>query len=212
MVSNYYTLRFLAADLDRTLRGSKIDEAFCQSKNELQIALATQEESRCLTVSCEPSMNFIFLRGQASRAKRNSIDVFRPLWGRVVRQVSLRPGDRELIVECDGDVRLLIRLFGSKSNVLLIDEQHTVLDAFLNAKGLRGTVISASEGERLLEVPDVDDFRKRLRLIGSIVLPAAIKKLSPLFNTTLIRELCYREGKRSKNRCRNKRCRNRSAL
>jgi predicted ribosome quality control (RQC) complex YloA/Tae2 family protein len=192
MVSNYYTLRLLAANLDGTLRGSEIDEAYCQSKNELQIALTTQGEQRCLTVSCDPSMNFLFHRVQANRAKKNSVDVFRLLWGRVVRQVSIRPGDRELVVECSGNVRLLIRLFGSKSNVLLVDDHNVILDSFLNAKELRGTVISRGEGERSFEVHDVADFRTRLRSIGSIMLPAAIKKLSPLFNTTLIRELCYR--------------------
>ena len=37
MISNYYTLRLLAMDLDRQLKGSEIEEAFCQNKNELLI-------------------------------------------------------------------------------------------------------------------------------------------------------------------------------
>jgi predicted ribosome quality control (RQC) complex YloA/Tae2 family protein len=192
MISNYYTLRLLAADFDSSLRGSEISEIFCQSKNELQIALTTKGDAKFLTVSCDPSMNFIFLRSQANRAKKNSVDVFRLLWGRVIRQVSIRPGDREIVVECSGEVRLLIRLFGSKSNVLLVDEKNVVVDSFLNVKDLRGTVIPTGEGDRSFEVRDHADFCTRLRSIGSIVLPAAFKKVSPLFNATLIHELCSR--------------------
>ncbi len=194
MISNYYTLRHLATDLDGLLRGSEVREAYCQTKNELQIDLTTKEGQRCLTVSCEPSLNFLFLRGQTNRAKKNSADVLRLLWGRIIRQITIQPGDRELVVECSGDVRLLIRLFGSKSNVLLVDQHDAVLDAFLNSRELRGTVIPKSEGERSHGVHDAAEFRTRLRAIGSIVLPAAIKKLSPLFNTTLIHELCTRAG------------------
>jgi predicted ribosome quality control (RQC) complex YloA/Tae2 family protein len=89
---------------------------------------------------------------------------------------------------------LLIRLFGSKSNVLLVNEQNAIIDSFLNAKELRGCVVPRGEEDRSFEVHDDEGFRAQLRSIGSIVLPAAIKKLSPLLNATLIHELCYRAG------------------
>jgi predicted ribosome quality control (RQC) complex YloA/Tae2 family protein len=192
MISNYYTLRLLAADLDTQLRGSDIQEAFCQNKNELLISCRNQEEDRCLVVSCEPSMNYIFLRGGINRAKKNSVDVFRSLRGRIIRQVRIRPGDRELVVQCSGDVRLLIRMFGSKANVLLIDERDTVTDSFLNAKEYSGLVLPATEAPAPAEVQSIGDFQTQLKAIGSILLPAAIKKLLPFFNATLVRELCHR--------------------
>lgn len=194
MISNYYTLRFLAADLDVRLQGCEITEIFCQSKNELQIALTTEGEQRFLTVSCEPSMNYVFLRSQVNRAKKNSVDVLRLLRGRVIRHVSIKTGDRELIVECSGEVRLLIRLFGSKSNVLLVNDRNVIADSFLNAKELRGCVVPRFEEERSFEVHGALDFRRELRSIGSILLPAAIKKLSPLLPATLIHEVCHRAG------------------
>lgn len=192
MVSNYYTLRLLAADLDNALRGSEIEEVFCQTKNELLISFKSKGEHRCLTVSCEPSMNYAFLRGQISRAKKNSVDVFRTLWGKTIREVYIQPADRELVLHCSADLRLLIRMFGSKANVLLIDGHYTIIDSFLNAKELRGTLLSDESATRSQRKWTRADFQTQLRSIGTILLPAALKKLLPLFNTTLIREACHR--------------------
>jgi predicted ribosome quality control (RQC) complex YloA/Tae2 family protein len=142
MISNYYTLRLLAADLDNVLRGNEIEEIFCQTKNELLISFRSEGAHRCLTVSCEPSMNYAFLRGQINRAKKNSIDVFRILWGKTIREVSIQPADRELVLHCGDDLRLLIRMFGSKANVLLVDDQSAIIDSFLNGRELQGTLLS----------------------------------------------------------------------
>ena len=134
MLSNYYTLRSLAANLDASLAGGKIEEAFCQSKNELLITCQREDEQRTVAISCDPSMNYVFLRGQTNRAKKNSVDVFKILWGRIIRSVSIQPFDRELVFSCSGEVRLLVRMYGLKANVLFVDERNLVLDAFLNPK------------------------------------------------------------------------------
>ena len=192
MISNYYTLRLLAASLNTTLRGSKIEEAFCQNKNELLISCRREEEQRTLAVSCDPSMNYAFLRGQTNRAKKNSIDVFKALKGRIIRTVNIQPSDRELVLSCSGDVRLLVRMYGSKANVLLVDERNLVLDAFLNPKDYRSATLSGSSADRLQPRWTVGEFHAQLQAIGTILLSAAIKKLFPLLNNTLVRELCHR--------------------
>jgi predicted ribosome quality control (RQC) complex YloA/Tae2 family protein len=192
MISNYYTLRFLAASLDASLHGSKVEEAFCQSKNELLISCRREDEQRTLAVSCDPSMNYAFLRGQTNRAKKNSVDIFKTLLGRIIRTVSIQPSDRELVLSCSGDVRLLVRMYGSKANVLLVDEQNLVLDAFLNPKDYRGATLSESSADRPQRRWTVGEFHAQLRAIGTILLSAAIKKLFPLLNNTLVRELCHR--------------------
>ena len=196
MVSNYYTLHSLALDLDRRLRGSIIREIFCQSKNELQISIDSGGSYECLSVSCEPSRNSVFLRGEAHRARKNSVDVFRIVWGRIVKEVGIRPADREIIIQCSGELRLLIRMFGSKANVLLVDHHNSVIDSFLNAKEYRGTRIGDDEYAPRKDLPAAEDFEARLRAIGSVLVPAALKKLLPLFNSLLLRELCTRAGVR----------------
>jgi predicted ribosome quality control (RQC) complex YloA/Tae2 family protein len=192
MLSNYYTLRFLAADLHSLLQNSPIEEAYCQNKNELVLSCRVTNSLRTLVISCEPSMNFVFLRGEVHRAKKNSVDVFRTLPGRIIRSVAIQPSDRELVIHLSGDVELLIRMYGSKANVLFVDKRGLVIDSFLNAKELRGTSISRDNAASQQAARDVVDFQTRLRSIGSIVITAATKKLFPLMNPILIREACFR--------------------
>ncbi|MCX6145270.1 MAG: NFACT family protein [Ignavibacteriales bacterium] len=192
MLGNYYTLRSLAVNLDASLAGGKIEEAFCQSKNELLITCRREDEQRTVAVSCDPSMNYVFLRGQTNRAKKNSVDVFKTLCGRIIRAVSIQPLDRELVFSCSGDVRLLVRMYGSKANVLLVDERNLVLDAFLNPKDFREATLSGSSAIRSQPKWTIGEFHAQLRAIGTILLSAALKKLFPLLNNTLVRELCHR--------------------
>ena len=137
MLSNYYTLRFLAADLHSRLRNSPIEDAFTQNKNELLVSFRVQDDVQTLVISCEPSMNYLFLRNGIHRAKKNSVDVFRTLPGKLVRSVAIHPSDRELVMHLSDETRLLIRLYGSKANVLLVDEKNVIVDSFLNARYLR---------------------------------------------------------------------------
>jgi predicted ribosome quality control (RQC) complex YloA/Tae2 family protein len=192
MLSNYYTLRSLAANLDASLAGSMIEEVFCQRKNELLMSCRCKDEQRTVAVSCDPSMNYVFLRGQTNRAKKNSVDVFKTICGRIIREVSIQPFDRELVFSCSGDVRLLVRMYGSKSNVLLVDERNLVLDAFLNPKDFREATLSESPVTRSQPRWTMGEFHAQLRAIGTILLSAALKKLFPLLNNTLVRELCHR--------------------
>ena len=192
MLSNYYTLQFLAADLHSRLQQSPIEDAFTQNKNELLISFRVEDDVRTLVVSCEPSMNYLFLRSGVNRAKKNSVDVFRTLPGRIVRGVAIRPSDRELVLQLGAEERLLIRLYGSKANVLLVDAGNTIVDSFLNAKDLRGTKIPPDATLLRTSAQDDTDVQAQLRSIGSILLPAAIKKLFPLMNAILIREACFR--------------------
>jgi predicted ribosome quality control (RQC) complex YloA/Tae2 family protein len=177
--------------LDKRLAGAVIHEAFCQSKNELLVSLSRDSDGCALLVSCEPSANFLFLRGEVHRAKKNSIDVFSRIWGQRVEQVFIQPADREIVVRCSGDTRVMIQLFGSKANVFLVDAENRIVDAFLRPKETVGATYRPKVRD-LAEVPHTPkDFTIRLQAIGNILLSAAVKKLFPLLNSVLIREVCY---------------------
>ncbi len=194
MLSNYYTLRFLAADLHSRLQHSPIEDAFTQNKNELLVSFKVDDGVRTLVISCEPSMNYLFLRSGVNRAKKNSVDVFRTLPGRIVHAVAIQPADRELVMHLSSEMRLLIRLYGSKANVLLVDEKNVIVDCFLNARDLRGSEILPEHTPSRQITLSGESFQTQLRSIGSILLPAAIKKFFPLMNAVLIREACFRGG------------------
>jgi len=192
MLSNYYTLRFLAVDLNSRLQQCPIEDSYCQNKNELLLSVRHGDVLQTLVISCEPSMNFLFLRGEVHRAKKNSIDVFRTLPGRFIRSVSIQPADRELCLHLSGDMQLVVRLFGPKSNVLLVNENDVVVDSFLNAKELRGTTVLHRAAGARSSPRNTSEFLTHVRSIGSIALPAVLKKTFPLMNTILIREACVR--------------------
>jgi len=192
MVGNYYTLRHLALDLDRKLSRAEITEVFCQNKNELMIACRAAQESDAIIASCEPSMNFLFLRGDVHRAKKNSIDLFERLWSATIERVSIQPMDREIVLTCSGDLRMVLQLFGSKANVLLVNKANRVIDAFLRPKETVGTVHRPRRLEPSHALESFTQFNASLQAIGTILLSAAIKKFVPPFGTVLIREVCSR--------------------
>ncbi len=196
MVGNYYTLRHVALDLNRTLSRSRITEIFCQSKNELVISCRAEDRNHAVVLSCEPSLNSLFLRGEAQRAKKNSVDVFERLWGATIEDVGIQPLDREIVIRCSGDLRLVLQLFGSKANALLVNKANRVIDAFLHSKEVVGTVHHARRLEPSDAMESFERFNANLQAIGTIMLSAAIKKLLPFFGSLLIREAFHRAGLR----------------
>ena len=192
MLANYYTLRIIAHDLDRQLAGSKIGEIFCQSKNELTLVFDAKGTTPALIVSCEPSENFIFCRSDVHRAKKNSVDVFRAAWQENINGIEIHPADRELTIHCGLNRRILIQLFGSKANVLLVDDRNIVADSFLKSKELVGTKHEPRPAEASRSLLTLEEFSTQLRSIGSVVVPAALRKQIPLFGSILVREACFR--------------------
>src|SRR3990172_9466574 len=190
MISNYYTLSLIACDLDVKLAGAVIEEIFSQNKNELVIALSS---NRFLLLSCDPSSNHVYLRSSFPRAKRNTIDLFPRFVGSIVHSLSLHPSDRELRISTDKPEQLLMRLYGSKANVFLVDPRRTILDSFLHPKDF----IASSAEESPLSRPfpaDAAAFHAQLSSIGHLSAFAAMKAMAPLMGSLLIRELFVRSG------------------
>ena len=192
MIANYYTLRHIAHDLDVKLAGAVIEEAFCQTKNEVLFSLRLGRDRYGLLVSCEPAMNFVFLRGEVHRAKKNSVNVLPQIQGASIEHVFIQPADREILLHCSNNQRVIIQLFGAKANVLHLNNAGVVVDAFLHPKDTVGTQYVPGAHDPSVVPHNVEEFTVHLQSIGNVLLSAAVKKLFPLLNGTLIREACYR--------------------
>jgi len=190
MISNYYTLSLISRDLDHLLKGATVDAIFSQNKNELVIATSG---SHFLVVSCDPSSNHAYLRSSFSRAKRNTMDLFPRLLGNIIRSVSLHPSDRELTITTDKPGRLLIHFYGSKANVLLVDHDRTVLDAFLHPKDHIASKADVAAPGRPFP-SDAAAFQAQLSSIGHLSAFAAFKAMAPLLGSVLVREIFVRTG------------------
>lgn len=189
MIANYYTLLHIAHDLNATCSGLHVEEIFCQNKNELLISF---EGDRTLVISCEPASNYVMLRNDIHRAKKNSLDVFEAHRGKRARTIAIQPADREIIIELEDNQRLALQLFGSKANVMVLDVTNRIVESFLRSKEIVGTTREARASQSHPMPATAAEFQTQLQTIGNILITAALKKFLPLFGSMLIRELCYR--------------------
>jgi predicted ribosome quality control (RQC) complex YloA/Tae2 family protein len=198
MVSNYYTLRHIALQLDQRLKGRLLSEAFSQNKNELILRFSSAHRSENLvadefaTVSCEPSQNFVYWSGSFARAKRNSVDLFDNVVGESVRSVLIHEQDRQISIVLASGLRLMIQMYGSKANVLLVSHDDEIVDSFLRSRETKGTRLA----ERPKREPalDAQSFVRQLRDLGELSIEVALKKALPRFGTPLLAELVHRAG------------------
>ncbi len=191
MIANYYTLRHIALDLHRRLKNLLITELFTQNKNELIIRCEDETGNVHVVVSCEPVRNFTLLRETFHRAKKNSVDLFKKLSGARVLEVSIHPNDREITIRTDTRHRLLLQMFGSKANVLLVDENNMIADSFLKPKQFIGKQFEESRASAIPPL-DLNGLEQKLKEHSQVSVFAALKELYPTLGNVLIHKILFR--------------------
>jgi predicted ribosome quality control (RQC) complex YloA/Tae2 family protein len=189
MLSNYHTLRYIASTLDSTLRGFRIAEIFSQNRDELVVMFDGSGES--LVVSCRADANTCYLHRRMARAKANSANVLPRALGGSVESVSLHPSDRVITIALTSGYALVLQFFGSRSNVLLIDRDLVIVDAFQRAKQLAGTRYEIISGDLIY---DIAQFQNDLRSSPSAKIAPVMKKAFPSLGATLVHEILYRSS------------------
>src|SRR2546425_586051 len=142
MLSNYYTLAVVAADLDARLRGKTIRDSYTQEKNELVLLFDGGSEG--LILSCSPKANTLYIHPHPARARTNSVDILKTTIGKPLRSVTIRPMDRVISFSLQDDLILYARFFGSKANVFLVDRDQQIVDAFKDIRTLVGNIYTPS--------------------------------------------------------------------
>ena len=188
MLSNYYTLRLLASTLETTVAGRAIDSLFTQEKDELVVAL---EGSLHLVVSCRTGENTFFLHPRYARARTNTLSIMPELDGLHVLSAAIDPSDRIVRISLEGGAFLVLRLFGSTSNVLSVDAGGVVRNAFRNRRDELASVLRppAQEG-----VHDLVAFRESLSQATAGSLQDITRRHFPELGPVLLREVMFRAG------------------
>jgi len=189
MLSNYYTLAILATDLDSKIRDRTITGAYSQEKDELVLSFDGLLDS--LIVSCSPNVNTLYLHSSFSRARANSVDVLKTICGKQVVSVSIQPMDRVISFQLQDGVKILTQFFGSKANVLLVDDSSLVVDAFKNARSVVDSRYAPLEGEI------VHDFAALRALVAeepTQTVFSLLKRAFPVLGSTLANEILFRAG------------------
>lgn len=123
---NYHFLRFLAPELSNTFRGNRILSCFSQSKDELIIETRGNSESLFIRAHFLPPEVYLCFPGQFHRAKRNSIDLFGEILGDIIQSCRVFTFERALLFDLLSGKKLILKLHGNRSNVLLYESEETV--------------------------------------------------------------------------------------
>ncbi len=198
MIANYYTLRHIALQLNQQLNGWSIGEVFSQNKNELILEFEAPVDQtqttglQFLIVSCVPSENFLIPTNSFGRAKKNSVDLLPQLIGLAIKSVAIHPSDRQIAFETNSGIRVLIQMFGSRANVLVVQTDNKILNSFLKSKEIVGEELS----ERIVGEVSADNYSVLRQIRGEEGTPIgiAIKKVFPLLGGLLLKELFFRTG------------------
>lgn len=189
MTTNYYTIVHVVRELQTAIAGKTIGEFFSQQRGELVVAFV--DSSTVVVIGCEPSKNFILTKKNYSRTRKNSFEVFPSLSNVVLKSVNVHPNDRVVTFHLANNQRVIAELFGSKANVVLVDEANKILGAFLKKKILTGQ--NHEERPPISTTVSIEQFKQAI-ILSDQSLSSTLKKLYPKLGTVLIRECLHRTG------------------
>ena len=185
MITNYYTLVQIANEMGNEFANRTVDEIYTQHRGELVISF--KDTAAVIITGCEPSDNFIYIRKNFARAKRNSANLFTDIYGTVIEKIFMHPLDRQMHVRLDGNRTLVIQLFGSKANVLLLDTKGIITETFLKKPDAKVIEIERPQTNSDAITPEIF-----LSTYSDKPLTTALKYFFPQFGPVLIKELLTR--------------------
>ncbi len=120
-MNNYFTLIYLADELNATLQGAQFIQAVTYKKHIIELFFSRDETLHKLTFAGHPVRTACFLDPRVSWKKSNSVSFFPELEGEYVSGIEQTEGDRFIRIRfTEGDNELLLKLFSGKPNLFLI--------------------------------------------------------------------------------------------
>jgi len=178
MHNNYYFLKQLSSMLQDLIIGFKIGEIYSQQKNELTICLYNETKEFNIKVFLESDFSCLYFPGTTSRAKRNSIDLFKQIYDFEIRDIVQIKQDRSFYFQLQADFTLLFKMHGNRSNIVLMEKER-VVEIFKNnlMQDLELDIRSLSKSIN----PSFENFEAQDGRYKSII-PTFGKVFDPYFN------------------------------
>jgi predicted ribosome quality control (RQC) complex YloA/Tae2 family protein len=123
---NYYFLRQLTAELRQRLLGFGVVGCFSQEKDELVIAFARGREEFHFKAILTSRFTALSFPERFNRARANSVNLFQPIIGASVQDLVQHENERSFAIELSGDLVLLFKMFGNRSNIILFHHHEPV--------------------------------------------------------------------------------------
>jgi predicted ribosome quality control (RQC) complex YloA/Tae2 family protein len=194
MQLHYFTLKRQANYLNRLLKGFLVRECFSQVKNELVFSLESEnQETGYLLFSSHPQFPFFLFSEKIGRLK-NSTDLFEEIIGRVIKDVQILHNERIFLINLnDVQLNLYIQLFTNRSNILLLDADHKIMNAFKKRKQLEETTYTIPSAE-IIDIFTEHAYEKlwgELKQAGKIKISKFLKLNLPFVNQTIADEILF---------------------
>jgi predicted ribosome quality control (RQC) complex YloA/Tae2 family protein len=180
MIRHYFTLIHICKELKK-IEGMKLAECFTQDKGILIMIFFDGKREIVVEFSTIPNIDSLFIRKRFSRARKNTLDLFRELWDKELGRVDLIESER--IIKFDfGDYDLFFILFGGSRNNCFLVKDSTILDSFKNTSNYAGKdlVIEKGNTKQLSEFPE------------DVKIETALSKCDLLLGKYYAREICKR--------------------
>ncbi len=129
---HYYFLKRLSQQLHDKISEFTLLTSFSQNRDELILGFASEKDEVYLRANLSPEFSCLSFPENFQRAKKNSTDIFPEIIGKKVLGVRQIQFDRSLIITLSGNLQLIFKMHGNRSNVLLANQEE-IIAIFRNA-------------------------------------------------------------------------------
>jgi predicted ribosome quality control (RQC) complex YloA/Tae2 family protein len=165
MHNNYYFLRQLSAELRKRLVTFELGVCFSQNKDELILGFFNREKEFYIKAILTSSFSTLAFPAEFKRSKKNSVDLFKELIGLKVEDVVQHLNERSFHIEFENNYKLMFKMHGRRSNILLFKEN--VLVSLFNKQLKNDLNIEINKTDRPLD-QSFEAFEKNYGNLASI--------------------------------------------
>jgi len=120
--NNFFFLRQLSAALKQKLVGFTIAACFTQEKDELIIGFTNHAEEFYIKAILTSQFTALTFTSAFNRARQNSTNLFPDIIGQEIVDVVQNQNERSFYLQLTGNLTMLFKLFGNRSNIILFQE------------------------------------------------------------------------------------------
>jgi predicted ribosome quality control (RQC) complex YloA/Tae2 family protein len=180
-MNNYYTLIYLVGELKRKLIGTFFVSAITGGKNVIDLIFEDSNDAVTVRVVASPGNQVLFMDYNRKKAQPNRLAFFSEINSQRVVSIELAESDRLITIRFENGKYLLIVLYGSAANVMLVDDG-MVVEAFKNPDRYTGSEeLTPRPPMPLTVAPTGDIFRDILKV--NPLLPRTFLKNLPMLKS-----------------------------
>jgi len=128
MLNNYFIIKEVAEFLNKNIGGYLIKEIYSQVKNKILFELVNSNtsDSKVLEFSIERDYNYLLVKNNFSKAKKNYAVIFEEIYGKDIVKVKLYNNDRAVSVKLSDEFEIIFTFFTNKANCFLINNSKVI--------------------------------------------------------------------------------------